>query len=149
MTFRNSAKAIIIEDDKVLAIEKMDEEGAWYILPGGGQEFGETLIDTLKRECQEELGASIEVGKMVLVREYIGRNHEFIKTDSGLHQVELYFKCQLTSKINKDLATHPDVGQIGVRWIKLSGEESLRVYPKFLLKALRETSELTYYGDQN
>ena len=53
MRFRNSAKAVILKDNKLLAIEKVDRDGQWYLLPGGGQEFGETLIDALKRECLE------------------------------------------------------------------------------------------------
>ncbi|MCK5199463.1 MAG: NUDIX domain-containing protein [Spirochaetales bacterium] len=54
---RNSVKAIIIEDGKLLVIRKSDSDGYYYILPGGGQEKDETFIETVKRECMEELGA--------------------------------------------------------------------------------------------
>lgn len=39
---RNSAKAIIVENDCLLAITQQDPDGLYYILPGGGQEPGET-----------------------------------------------------------------------------------------------------------
>ena len=149
MKFRNSAKAVIIKDNKLLVIEKMDKAGPWYLLPGGGQEFGETLIDTLKRECAEEIGAEVDVGKMILCREYIGKNHEFSETDSDFHQVEFYFYCILISNINESAATKPDIGQTGVRWISLIEDNDLRLYPKFLLSALKNPNEFIYYGDKN
>lgn len=149
MRFRNSAKAVIIENNKLLVIEKLDEKGPWYLLPGGGQEFGETLIDTLKRECLEEIGANVDVSKMILCREYIGKNHEFAETDSDFHQVEFYFECKLLSSIDESSAIQPDVGQIGVRWLSLTDNANHRLYPKFLLSALRDSSEFTYYGDKN
>ncbi len=43
MKIRSSVNALIIEDSKVLTIKKIDGENFEYILPGGGQEFGETL----------------------------------------------------------------------------------------------------------
>lgn len=43
MGIRNSAKAVIIQEGKLLAIKKQDKEGYYYILPGGGQEHGENL----------------------------------------------------------------------------------------------------------
>ncbi len=149
MRFRNSAKAVILKDNKLLAIEKVDRDGQWYLLPGGGQEFGETLIDALKRECLEEIGAEVEVGNMILCREYIGRNHEFAETDSDFHQVEFYFLCTLTSDVNENSATKPDIGQTGIRWLSLSGDNNIRLYPKFLLSELKSISEFTYYGDKN
>lgn len=149
MRFRNSAKAVIIKDNKLLSIEKVDEVGPWYLLPGGGQEFGETLIDALKRECMEEVGADVEVGKMILCREYIGKNHEFAETDSDFHQVEFYFYCKLISNINESAATQPDIGQTGVRWLSLTDDKDSRLFPKFLLSALNNVNEFTYYGDKN
>lgn len=149
MRFRNSAKAVIIEDNNLLAIEKMDKDGTWYLLPGGGQEFGETLVETLKRECREEIGADVEVGKMILCREYIGKNHEFAETDSDFHQLEFYFYCKLLSNIDESAATQPDIGQTGIRWLSLADEINPRLYPSFLLSALKNATEFTYYGDKN
>jgi ADP-ribose pyrophosphatase YjhB (NUDIX family) len=118
-------------------------------LPGGGQNHTETLIDACKRECLEELGANVEVGEIKLIREYIGKNHEFASTDSNCHQVEFYFVCHLISDVDEKLATCPDIGQTGIKWIPLDNHESFRVYPKFLLNSLSVKSETIYYGDKN
>ncbi len=78
---RNSAKAIIIHQGKLLLTKNKDNDGFFYLFPGGGQEHGEVLKETLKRECIEELGVQVEVQDLVYVREYIGKNHEFAAWD--------------------------------------------------------------------
>ena len=66
---RNSAKALIIRDGKML-VSKIYEDGeTYYVMPGGGQEVDELLSDTLKRECAEEMGILIEPKSLVFVVE--------------------------------------------------------------------------------
>jgi 8-oxo-dGTP diphosphatase len=43
MHIRNSAKAIIIQNGKVLLTINLGKDGYFYMFPGGGQEHGETL----------------------------------------------------------------------------------------------------------
>jgi 8-oxo-dGTP pyrophosphatase MutT (NUDIX family) len=53
--------ALCIKDNKVLALHE-EYAGDFLIkLPGGGLEFGESTIDCLKREFQEELNLDINV----------------------------------------------------------------------------------------
>lgn len=86
-SIRNSAKAIIIEEDRVLAIEHLDSDGEWYVLPGGGQGAVETLEAALLRECFEGFGAKIRIGQLRYIREYIGKNHEFWEEDGESHHI--------------------------------------------------------------
>ena len=74
---RTAARALIILNQQLLAIKMRDASGVFYILPGGGQRHGETLQEGLVRECREEIGTTVEVGELLYVREYIGKNHEF------------------------------------------------------------------------
>ena len=46
MTIRISVKAIILSDNKLLLTKNEDEQGYFYLYPGGGQEHGETMHDT-------------------------------------------------------------------------------------------------------
>ena len=50
-----------------------DRSGEFYLLPGGGQNHGETLKECLIRECYEELGVHVRVQKLLCTREYIGK----------------------------------------------------------------------------
>lgn len=46
---RTSAKAVIIQNDKLLAIKLNDGKEEWYILPGGGQDCEEMLPQTVDK----------------------------------------------------------------------------------------------------
>lgn len=145
---RNSVKAIIIKNNKLLCIRKTDNQGNYYILPGGGQEKNETFIETLKRECLEEIGATIEIKSLKYIREYIGKNHEFRETDTE-HQVEYMFECHLLEDPNILKASHQDEGQNGIEWVEILGNPEPRVYPKVFLGRLKDNYEEMYWGDIN
>ena len=135
---RVSAKAIIIRDDSILAIRMQgDEGGVHYILPGGGQNKFENLKEAVRRECREEISADVSVERLVFVREYIGRDHEFAAKHADLHQVELYFACDLIGTPQLRPGHEPDTGQVGVDWLALEGIEELPLYPVALRSALR------------
>ena len=149
---RNSAKAIIIRDGRLFAIRNVDPEGDWYILPGGGQRFGETLGEALKRECLEEAGAPVSVGRLLLVREYIGRNHEFSDHDGEAHQVEFMFECEIVGEYSPKDGHLPDQHQTGVTWLPIGELEKHRLYPKVLTGILKHgfpSPTPLYLGDVN
>jgi len=145
---RNSVKALIIRNDTLLCIRKSDEHGPYYLLPGGGQEKNETFVETVRRECLEELGAEVEVGTLKYIREYIGKNHEFGDTDDA-HQVEFMFECRLLTEPDPARAYHLDDGQNGLEWVELAERNAGRVYPKVLIPRLIAGSDEIYWGDVN
>ena len=150
--FRNSAKAIIIRDGCLLAIRNIDPEGDWYVLPGGGQQFGETLPAALSRECLEEAGVRVRIGSLRLIRDYIGRNHEFAEHDGDAHQVELMFECEIVGDDVPGDGHLPDRHQTGVAWLPLDELEKYRLYPKALIPVLKQGfdgSTPVYLGDVN
>jgi 8-oxo-dGTP pyrophosphatase MutT (NUDIX family) len=151
---RNSAKALIIRDNKLLAIKKIDEEGFWYLLPGGGQEFGESLHATLRRECVEELGVEVIVGDIRFVRDYIGRNHEFADHDGDAHAVEHIFECRLAEDAEPGMGPQSDVGALDVVWLELDRLDSYRLYPLGLRSLIvrvnhGDSDTPIYLGDMN
>ncbi len=145
---RNSVKAIIIRDNKLLCIKKSDSVGDYFLLPGGGQNKNEIFEDAVKRECLEELGAEISVNNLRYIREYVGKNHEFRETDNS-HQVEFMFDCDLLAEPNFESAYEKDDGQSGIEWIDLDKSNEYRIYPKNLLDRINSKYDEVYWGDIN
>ncbi|WEG14494.1 NUDIX domain-containing protein [Pullulanibacillus sp. KACC 23026] len=154
MNIRNSAKAILIRGDKILLTKNKDNEGDFYLFPGGGQEHGETINNTLIRECIEETGHEIKVGNLLHIREYIGKNHEHSSFDFNVHQVEYYFGCTIVGDIsNNQKPTNPDTDQVGIEWITIRDIMKYRIYPKklrqYIIKYFNGDKAPVYLGDIN
>lgn len=154
MNIRNSAKAVILNESKVLLTKNIDREGAFYLFPGGGQDHGETLVKAVQRECIEETGAAVVVGDLLHIREYIGKNHEHAAFDAGVHQIEYYFLCKLTDdSMEFSVPTNPDSHQISVEWVDITQLQHLRLYPRALIPAINDLMDnrngCVYLGDVN
>ncbi len=147
---RVSIKALIIDAGRILLPKHRDDDGDYYILPGGGQEPGETAAAALVRECREELGVDVIVGELLGARDYIGRNHEFAATDDA-HQVELMFRCALVGDATPTLGSIPDPRQVGVEWLELAQLDRVRFYPRRLAELLvaHGDAPFGYLGDVN
>lgn len=146
---RNAARAVIIQGNRLLCTKNEDPLGIFYLFPGGGQKKGETLKETLKRECQEEVGAVVQVGSLLYIREYIGDHHEFAEYDSGVHQVEFFFTCKVISKGHMEFDKGGDSFQIGEEWLPLETLTEYRIYPKKLSYILPLGQREVYLGDIN
>lgn len=148
---RNSAKAVIVQDGRLLVIRLEDQYGTAYVFPGGGQEKGEELKDAVARECLEEIGQAVNVGELLHIREYIGKNHEFAEWDADIHQVEFYFACDLIDpEATVFEGSNPDDHQVAVEWIALEDLSNIRLYPKTIGELLLKSgSSSIYLGDLN
>ncbi len=147
---RNSAKAVIIENQQLLTIKKQAEDSVYYTFPGGGQNPGETLPEALERECLEELGIRIKVGHLLYIREYIGKNHEFASRDGEIHKVDFFFACERVGDEIPHNGDEPDKKQIGFAWLPIFQLEQFPLYPSVLRKLLFfGPSDQVYLGDVN
>ncbi len=69
---RDVTAAVFIKDGRVMICRRPPNKGnalKWEF-PGGKSEPGETLEECLKRECEEELGIEISVGREICATEY-------------------------------------------------------------------------------
>lgn len=152
---RVAAKAVIIRDGRLLTVKVRDRlhtDRCYYALPGGGQQPGENLHETMRRECLEEVGARVEVGPLLYVREYIGPNHEYAAVDSRFHQVEMVFSCTLLDDAELGNGRAPDTRQVAVEWLELARLDEYFFRPRALVKLLQSplpTPHPVYLGDVN
>lgn len=149
---RNSAKAIILRNGKLLTMKGIDNKGNYYLLPGGGQGFGETLQQALIRECKEEVNVDVKVGELKFVRDYIATHHEFAFIENDVHQVEFMFVCELAGDADIGVGTIPDADQIGVEWLEIDELMEYRLYPMAIrekIMNLEKEEQPVYLGDIN
>ena len=149
---RNAARAIIIHEGRLVTVKMRDRAGPFYILPGGGQNPGETLPVTLKRECLEEIGVEVTVRELLYVREYIGKNHDFRHRHANFHQLESVFRCTIADPAKVCLGCGQDHRQIDVAWIELGHLPNIRFFPKAIIPFFRDGDihvPRNYLGDVN
>jgi ADP-ribose pyrophosphatase YjhB (NUDIX family) len=134
---RNTARAVILRDEAVLVLRK---EGGGrdlrFALPGGGQEVGESLVDALQRECEEEIATRVDVGPLLRVAEFNKLRDTL--PPSRRHLVEFLFQCSLPTGYQPRSGHHPDKHQVGVEWLPLAGIETQPLFPGYLASCLAE-----------
>ena len=149
---RSAARALVLHEGKLLVIVLRDHEGEYHLLPGGGQEHGETLTETLAREVFEETGAAISVGPLAYVREYIGKNHSFSRRHHAFHQIEAVFLCTLVDDSQLILNQQHDNRQVGVAWLPVEKLPEVRFYPSIIKPWFTDggfQAPRLYLGDNN
>lgn len=139
LSARNSAKAIIINNGKLLVNRCESRFGEYYTLPGGGQKTGEMLTETVRRELLEETGYSVTPIRLSGIYERISHGRE-----EGLcHKIYFIFLCRLDSGERKS-PTEIDRFQIDSIWIPLREVSVRNLFPR----AIRDNiHNLTGYGE--
>lgn len=129
---RVGVKAIIVRGTSVLFNENIDINGnRVFVLPGGGQEHGESQVEALQRECEEEIGADVRVYDLAcsfdLISAKVGRHR-----DAGevFHQQNLLFWCDLAPGSEPRVGEGHDKHQVGVRWIEINDLHAHDVRPR-------------------
>jgi 8-oxo-dGTP diphosphatase len=114
---RVNVAAAIVRENQILAIEYDDESGLHYNLPGGGVEEGETLEEAVLREVREEAGVEVEIGRLLMVWEYVPTRENF--RYGTQHKVGLIYEAHLLSGQEPDVTHRYDSHQTGVHWLPL------------------------------
>jgi len=132
---RNSAKAIIIDNDRVLLSKKQYDDGSiTYTLPGGTQEPGESLENAVIREVYEEVAAKVSVIKLLNIYEH-QRNSKKHHGDIS-HKIEFGFLCQLEEDYHPVMGAAPDSHQVAVEWKQIDTLSKLTLSPKRLAEII-------------
>lgn len=80
--------AVIEKDGRILLVKEALESGeAYWIIPGGHVEFGESLVQAVQREIEEETSLDIEVGELFA-------HKEVIRVEFNYHTIIFFFRAR-------------------------------------------------------
>ncbi len=82
--------ALIFHESKILLLAHRKKNNVYWLPPGGGVGYGESLPEALKREIKEELGIDIEVGNVLIIC-------DSIEPKLKRHILHVFFQCSHTS----------------------------------------------------
>jgi len=128
----------IDHDREIVRAIVVDEQGNYYFMravrdddfgkatiietSGGGVERGEDLLEAVKRELKEELGAEVDVlCKIGVVNDYYNLIHR--------HNINNYYLCKAKSFGDTHM-TQGEIERFHLSTLKLSYEEAVSEYEK-------------------
>ena len=112
---------IYIENNKILLVKHKKRDNEYYLLPGGGQEPGESQKEAIKREYKEELNLDIEVGDLAFIGESVPPKGVF-KTQI----LQIVFEVKSISGTIK-LADDPPLHEF--KWQDIESMRDIKFFP--------------------
>lgn len=119
--------AVVQNDhDELLMIERSDN--GLSALPGGAQDFGESVIETVQREVREETGIEVEVTGLSGI--YSDPRHVIAYDDGEVRQE--FSLCFRAKPIGGSL--HASSESRRVSWIPLDQVDGIEMHPTMRLR---------------
>jgi len=146
MAARNSAKALVYHEGRILLNRCMSRFGEYYALPGGGQKNGELLTEAVKRELKEETGLSVKPIRMCAIYECISQR----RSDENNHKLYCIFLCSLADE-KAVSPTEPDACQIDQQWVPLEEIRHINLFPRIVrnnIGRMIKSRETLYLGSE-
>jgi 8-oxo-dGTP diphosphatase len=124
---------LLASEGRILMVEQGRGEERYWLLPGGGVRFGESLADALRREIREELDLRVGVGHLLAIVESISPQPDYAK-----HVVHLVFEV---SAAPEAMPEPQDVSVLNAAFLGETQLQSVDVRPpiaEFLSACARE-----------
>lgn len=96
-----SVVAVIIDDHERVLLTKrsIPPFQEMWVMPGGKIELGEPIAVALQREVEEEVGLTVEVGRLIDVFEHVTPGED------NCHYIILFYRCR---PLHQELQHNPD-----------------------------------------
>jgi len=113
-------RGIIIHDNKLLIVRH--KQSKFTALPGGHLEYGEDVITCLERELVEELGVKPEIGRLLYISTFMGKEKD--------EYVEFFFEVKNGEKyLNIDGLERTHAHELAeILWV--SPDNDIKILPE-------------------
>ena len=135
---RIRVSGILKKDDKILFVKHRKKGEEYYLLPGGGVDFGETFKTALKREFLEEVNINISVDKLCIISEGVDPKGE-------KHIINLVF---LVDYVSGEIVLPDEERIVGIEYLEVTNLNNYIIYPN-IKKELKKNSfdNISYLGN--
>ena len=121
---------ITIYKNEVLVVNSIYGNEKYYLFPGGGINFGETIEEATIRETFEETGIKVKIIKLVYINEYINSK------DKSKRVLNIFFLAEPIGETKIKPMTN-DNGKIKrAEWIKIEDLKKIDLKPEIIKKRL-------------
>ena len=130
---------ILIENDKILLIEHSKNDRSYWLLPGGGVDWGETTEEALEREFLEETNLVVKTEEFLFMSETLA-------PDKTKHVINLYFKVK---RVSGDLLLGGEGILSDLKFFSLEEIKKIKIYPNInevLNKIMKKESYENFLG---
>lgn len=130
---RASARAIILQNNKILLIHRIKNDNEYYVIPGGGIEPNETPESTIIREIKEELSLDVTIDRKI---------GDFMNNGNPLI---CFLITSFSGEISvggpeKEIMQEDQTNKYIPEWIDVHDIDSINLVPEFIRVIIHEVS---------
>lgn len=110
---------VVVEGDRLLLVRHVKGDDTYWLVPGGGLDWGETIAQCAARELEEETGLSVAVKQYLYLSEAIA-------PDGRRHIVNVFVRAEV---MGGTLAAPDEPAIAEVAWVPFAELGNIRLYP--------------------
>jgi ADP-ribose pyrophosphatase YjhB (NUDIX family) len=137
---RIRAAVAVLNQGQILLVQHTKADRSYWLLPGGGLDWGESLHQAAQREVSEETGVKVSAGELLFVSETLA-------PDGAKHVVHLVFEA---SYQGGEPRVPAEARITDVRWFDLDKVSELILHPPMqsaLAQLLSKKRESVFLGN--
>lgn len=117
---RTRVAVVVTDGDKLLLVQHRKRERTYWLLPGGGLDYGEAIADCAARELREETGLDVAFERFLYLSESIA-------PDASRHILHL---TVLAKRVGGELGPPPEGDVIAeIAWVPFADLPGLTLFP--------------------